>query len=91
MIHNVLLAVCIASALTVCLFALWTFIGNKLDAGGGIFAGHALARRNERYLVSAHASGCVELRTSSDRGYSGGWSLIHRSVRARRDIRLAVR
>ncbi|HEY5101868.1 MAG TPA: hypothetical protein VII70_03725 [Steroidobacteraceae bacterium] len=91
MIHSVLLALCIASALTVVFFALWTFIGNKLDAGGGIFAGHALARRNERYLVSGRGSGPVEFRTASDRGFSGGWSLIHRSIRARRDIRLAVR
>ena len=91
MIHNVLLALCIASALSVALFALWTFIGNKLDAGSGIFAGHVLGRRNERYLVPGRAAGAVEFRTSTDRSFSGGWSLIHRSIRARRDIRLAVR
>ena len=91
MIHNVILAVCIGAALTVLFAALWTMIGNKVDPQGGVFSGHGLAHPLNPYLWARRHSADVVVKTASERSLPGGWSLIQRTMRARRDIRLAAR
>jgi hypothetical protein len=91
MIHNVILALCIAAALAVLLAALWTMIGNKVDPHGGVFSGHGFAHPFDQYLWARRHAADVVVKTSSERRLPGGWSLIQRSTRARRAIRLAVR
>jgi hypothetical protein len=91
MIHFVILVLCIAAAVSVLLVALWTVIGNKVDAQGGIFAGHLLSDSFAQCLDSRRHSTNIEVRTRSETTLPGGWSLIHRAMRARSDIRFAVR
>jgi hypothetical protein len=91
MIHTVILVLCIGAPLAVLLVALWTVIGNKIDVQGGIFSGHLLSHAFEPYVGSRRHSANVEVRTLSERTLPGGWSLIHRAMRARSDIRIAVR
>jgi hypothetical protein len=91
MIHYVILALCIAAAVSVLLVALWTLIGNKVDAQGGIFSGHLLADSCAQFLDSRRHATNIEMRTRSETTLPGGWSLIHRTMRARSDIRFAVR
>jgi membrane protein implicated in regulation of membrane protease activity len=91
MIHNVILAVSIAAAVSVLLVALWTVIGNKIDAQGGIFSGHVLSDSLSHRRGSRRHSTNIEVRTLSERALPGGWSLIHQAMRARSDIRIAVR
>jgi hypothetical protein len=91
MIHEVILALCIAAALAVLWVALWTLSGNKVDKSGGIFSGRAPAQAFEQFLGCRRHSVHVVVRTPSERSLPGGWSLIHRAMRARRDIRLAAR
>jgi hypothetical protein len=93
MIHNVILAVCIGAALTVLFAALWTMIGNKVDPPGGVFSGHGLAHPLGDHLWARrrHSPPDVVVKTASERSLPGGWSLIQRTTRARRDIRLAAR
>jgi hypothetical protein len=91
MIHNVILALCITAALAVLLTALWALIGNKIDAHGGVFSGHALSQRFNQHHGFRRHSASVVVKTMSERSLPGGWSLIYRTMRARRDIRLAAR
>ena len=91
MIHNVILALCIAAALAVLLVALWTYIGNKVEISGSFFSGHALAHPFEQLRGSRRHLADVVMRTPSERSLPGGWLLIHRDMRARRDVRIAIR
>jgi hypothetical protein len=91
MIHNIILALCIGAALAVLFAALWTRIGNKVNPHGGVFSGHGFSHRLDQYLWARRRAEDVLVKTSSERGLPGGWSLIQRSMRARRDIRLGVR
>jgi len=91
MIHNLILVVCIAAALAVLLAAIWTLIGNKADAHGGIFSGHALPRLFDQHLSFRRRRADISVRTASERTLPGGWSMIHRAMRARHDIRLSAR
>jgi hypothetical protein len=91
MIHTVILALCIAAAFAVLFGALWTLMGNKDDASGGVIPAHALSHAFDQFPGSRRRSVDVVVRTASERGLPGGWSLIHRAMRARRDIRLAAR
>jgi hypothetical protein len=91
MIHNVILALCIGAALAVLLAALWTIIGNKVDPHGGVFSGHGFSHPLDQYPWARRHSTGVVVKTSSERSLPGGWSLIQRTMRARRDIRLAAR
>lgn len=91
MIHNVILVLCIGAALVVLFAALWTMIGNKVDPHGGVFSGHGLSHPFDQYLWGRRHSADVVVKTSSERSLPGGWSLIQRTMRARRDIHLAAR
>jgi hypothetical protein len=91
MIHNVILAACIAAAGSVVLVALWTMFGNKIDAQGGFISArlprHSLTHR----LRPRRRSSDVEVRTPTERALPDGWSRIQLAVRTRRDIRIAAR
>jgi hypothetical protein len=91
MIHNVILALCIAAALAVLWVALRMLSANKLDTRDGIFSAHALPHAVDQLLGCRRHSVYVVVRTPSARSLPGGWSLIDRAMRARRDIRLAAR
>jgi hypothetical protein len=91
MIHNVILVLCIGAALAVLFAALWTMIGNKVDPHGGVFSGHGFSHPLHQYLWGRRPSTGVVVKTSSERSLPGGWSLIQRAMRAKRDIRLAAR
>jgi hypothetical protein len=91
MIHNVILALCIAAALAVLSALLWTMIGNKVDPHGGVFPGHIFLHTFDRYLGRKRHSAGIVVGTPSERSLPGGWSLIQRSMRASRATRLAAR
>ena len=91
MIHNVSLALCIAASLAVLWVALRTLSGNKFDTSHGIFSGDALSHAFDQFFGARRHSVRVVVRTLSERSLPGGWSLIDRAMRARRDIRLAAR
>jgi hypothetical protein len=91
MIHNVSLALCIAASLAVLWIARWTLSGNRIDTSDGIFSGHALSHAFDQFLGARRHAVRVVVRTPNERSLPGGWSLIDRAMRARRDIRLAAR
>jgi hypothetical protein len=91
MIHNVILAACIAGAGSVVLIAVWTRIGNKIDSQGGFISGRLLPPTFSHRLSPRRRSPNVEVRTPTEKALPGGWSRIHLAVRMRRDIRIAAR
>jgi len=91
MIHNVILAACIAAAVSVVLIAVWTRIGNKIDSRGGFISDRLLPAAFGHRLSPRRRSSHVEVRTPTERALPGGWSRIHLAVRMRRDIRIAAR
>jgi hypothetical protein len=90
MIHNVILGVCIAAALALLFTVLWTMIGHRANSPGGFFSTHTFMRPIGLPRLARRRTGKVIVGTP-DNSLPGGWSLIQRSMRARRDIRLAAR
>lgn len=91
MIHNVILSLCIAAALAALAVAVWTLVGSKIDSDWRLFSGHALSHSFNQFVGSRRNSADVVMRTPGARSLPGGWLLIHRAMRARRDIRLRTR
>jgi predicted outer membrane repeat protein len=88
MIHNLMLIACIAAALALLLILLFTVIGNRCASGGAILFTGKRARRFSASRRAQRRTGNVVVPQNS---LPGGWSLIQRSIRARRDVRIAAR
>lgn len=91
MLHGSILAVCLVTAFVALTASAWALLSGKNYKYGSLSrqpAQHLLTQ----YLHSApYATAIMFSTTSSRRACQEGWSLIHRTGRARNDVRLAVR
>jgi hypothetical protein len=89
MLHGLGLAVCLIAALALFAGAIRVLLANLGSASG---FGHAVQRPIEQYLGANRLAMDIMFGTAdTPRAAQEGWSLIDRSSRARRAVRLAVR
>lgn len=92
MSHLPVLALCLIVALAALGGAARALFASKQHSYIGILSGHAAQHPLEQYLGSRRYATAVVFSTATSPGAAQeGWSLIHRTGRARRDVRLAAR
>jgi hypothetical protein len=89
MFHGLAVALFLSAALALVAGALWALLGSARSADG---FGHAGQHPLEQYVGANRLATDIMFRTAnSPSAVQEGWSLIDRTSRARRAVRLAVR
>jgi hypothetical protein len=92
MLHGLLLALFLIAALALVAGAIRLLFGPRSSPRSGSRFGHAAQDTLEQYLGAGRYATDIMFSTSNSRSAAQeGWSLIDRSLRARRAVRLAVR